>query len=54
MQSVSLLGSDEEVKWEITPQGLAITPPANLGNSQHAWSFEIVTDQEQHTPNVIF
>ena len=51
--SVSLLGSSAEVKWEITPKGLAITPPADLGNSQHAWSFEIVTDRQQHVPKVI-
>jgi len=53
VQSVSLLGSSAEVKWEISPQGLVITPPADLGNSQHAWSFEIVTDQPRHVPNVI-
>ncbi|MDA3924462.1 MAG: hypothetical protein PF904_07175 [Kiritimatiellae bacterium] len=32
--------------WEMTPTGLRITPPADLGASQHAWSFEIVTDRE--------
>jgi len=53
VKSVSLLGSSAEVKWEVTPEGLAITPPADLGNSQYAWSFEIVTDQQQHVPNVI-
>ena len=51
--SVALLGSDADVRWEMTPAGLQITPPADLGKSQHAWSFEIVTDREQHHPNVI-
>ncbi|HAY99536.1 MAG TPA: hypothetical protein DCY38_01945, partial [Opitutae bacterium] len=32
---------------------LQITPPTNLGTSQYAWSFEIVTDAAQHTPNVM-
>ena len=36
----------------MTSKGLAITPPKDLGASQHAWSFEIVTDTEQHQPNV--
>ena len=53
VKSVKLLGSAAEVKWEITPQGLAITPPADLGNSQYAWAFEIVTNQQLHVPNVI-
>ena len=37
----------------MTPAGLQITPPAQLGESDYAWSFEIVTDQQQHSPNVI-
>ncbi|WPJ96255.1 alpha-L-fucosidase [Coraliomargarita algicola] len=53
VQSVRLLGSPAEVKWQLTPKGLVITPPANLGQSQHAWTFEIMTDREQHVPNVI-
>ncbi|MFG0288085.1 MAG: alpha-L-fucosidase [Rhodopirellula sp. JB044] len=53
VKSVRLLGSDATVKSLMTPQGLQITPPADLGESEHAWSFEIVTDQDQHHPNVI-
>ena len=53
VKSVKLLGSPAEVSWQITPAGLQISPPAELGKSNYAWSFEIVTDQEQHTPNVI-
>jgi len=37
----------------MTEHGLRITPPVSLGQSQHAWSFEIQTDMEQHHPNVI-
>ena len=53
VKSVKLLGSPGDVQWQMTPAGLHITPPAQLGESNYAWSFEIVTDQEQHTPNVI-
>ena len=53
MTSVALLGSAADVSWKMTPAGLQITPPADLGKSQHAWSFEIVTDHEQHHSNVI-
>ena len=53
VKSVKLLGSPAEVSWQITPAGLQISPPAELGKSNYAWSFEIVTDQEQHSPNVI-
>ncbi|CAA6690026.1 MULTISPECIES: alpha-L-fucosidase [unclassified Lentimonas] len=53
VKSVRLLGSDAEVAHEMTPQGLRISPPTDLGNSQYAWSFEIVTDEEQHHPNVV-
>jgi len=53
VKSVSLLGSDAQVDWKMTDQGLKITPPSDLGASQHAWSFKIVTDQEQHSPNAI-
>ena len=53
VESVRLLGSDSAVHWAMTPQGLKIIPPSGTGRSQHAWAFEIVTDQEQHVPNVI-
>ena len=53
VKSVKLLGSDSDVSWDMTPAGLQITPPADVGASRYAWSFEIVTDQEQHTPNAI-
>ena len=51
--SVRLLGTDSAVNWVMTPQGLRIVPPPKTGRSQHAWAFEIVTDQQQHVPNVI-
>lgn len=51
--SVRLLGSSAAVSSQMTPQGLKITPPADLGQSDHAWSFEIETDRKQHNPNVI-
>ncbi|MGJ8638723.1 MAG: alpha-L-fucosidase [Opitutaceae bacterium] len=50
---VRLLGSDAEVNWQLTPQGLRINPPKNLGSSEYAWSFEIQTKTVQHHPNVI-
>ena len=53
VKSVKLLGSLGDVQWQMTAAGLHITPPAQLGESNYAWSFEIVTDQEQHSPNVI-
>lgn len=53
VKSVRLLGSDSQVSSRMTLQGLEITPPADLGMSEHAWSFEIVTDENQHHPNVI-
>ncbi len=53
IQGVRLLGSVADVAWTMTSAGLRITPPADLGGSQYAWSFEIVTDAEQHHPNVI-
>ena len=49
--SVRLLGSDAKIEWEMTEAGLQITPPKDLGPSQYAWSFEILTDAEQHHPN---
>ena len=53
VKSVKLLGSSAEVKWEMTSKGLKVSPPEDLGTSQHAWSFEIVTDRQQHHANVI-
>ncbi|TWU32496.1 alpha-L-fucosidase [Novipirellula artificiosorum] len=53
IESVRLLGSDANVSSQMTQQGLEITPPADLGQSDHAWTFEIVTDEDQHHPNVI-
>ncbi|RTE55597.1 alpha-L-fucosidase [Arenibacter aquaticus] len=53
VESVKLLGSEAVVKWSMTPAGLKIFPPADLGKSEHAWSFEIATTSEQHAPNVI-
>jgi alpha-L-fucosidase len=53
VKSVRLLGSDATIRWTMTSQGLQITPPADLGASQYAWSFEIVTTEEQHHSNVI-
>ena len=50
VESVRLLGSNGKVEWAIDENGLRITPPADLGASQHAWAFEILTDKEQHTP----
>jgi alpha-L-fucosidase len=51
--SVRLLGSDAKVSWGMTPSGLRITPPNDLGESMFAWSFEIVSDADQHQPSVI-
>ncbi|MCM2369585.1 alpha-L-fucosidase [Aporhodopirellula aestuarii] len=51
VQSVKLLGSSDEVTWTMTDAGLRITPPADLGSGEYAWSFEIVTTEEQHHPN---
>lgn len=53
VKSVKLLGSEANVEWNMSSEGLVITPPANLGQSQHAWTFEILTSSEQHTPNAI-
>jgi alpha-L-fucosidase len=51
VKSVKLLGSGDRVRWEMTPNGLNITPPKDLGASRFAWAFEIRTDREQHHPN---
>ncbi|MDB2685835.1 alpha-L-fucosidase [Mariniblastus sp.] len=53
VKSVRLLGSDAEVDWSMTDSGLKITPPEDLGQSEHAWSFEIVTTTDQHVPKTI-
>lgn len=53
VKSVRLLGAHATVRSAMTPQGLEITPPSDLGESDYAWSFEIVTDETQHHPNVI-
>lgn len=53
VKSVQLLGSRASVVWAMTPAGLQITPPADWGSGQHAWSFEIVTTDEQHQPNAM-
>ena len=53
VKSVNLLGSRADVDWEMTPEGLRITPPEDLGSSKYAWSFKIATDQEQHNPDML-
>ena len=53
IEDVRLLGSDSSITWEMSEQGIQITPPTDLGSSQYAWSFEIQTNEEQHHPNVI-
>ena len=53
VKTVSLLGSQEAVDWEITANGLKIMPPANLGTTAHAWSFKIETDSDQFVPSAI-
>lgn len=53
IQAIQLLGSDAKVTWRMTPQGVRIFPPSDLGPSQYAWSFELVTTEQQHHPNVI-
>lgn len=53
VKSVKLLGSDAEINWRITSEGLEIIPPVILGKSMYAWSFEIETNREQHAPKAI-
>ena len=48
IQSVRLLGSDAKVDWKISDKGLRIVPPTDLGDSKFAWSFEIITQEEQY------
>ena len=51
VSAVKLLGSSAQVEWTMTDDGLRIVPPGDLGASKHAWSFEIVTVNEQHSAN---
>jgi alpha-L-fucosidase len=53
IKSVELIGASAIVLWEITAEGLQILPPNNLGKSKYAWSFKILTDSNQHAPNII-
>ena len=53
VNSVRLLGSESTVDWAIEKGGLRITPPSDLGKSQYVWSFEIVTNSQQHQPKAI-
>ncbi|WP_211259715.1 hypothetical protein [Pseudalgibacter alginicilyticus] len=41
------------MEWNITSKGLEIIPPSNLGKSIYAWTFKIITDSNQHTPNAL-
>ena len=47
--SISLLGSDERIKWEKTAKGVVITPPRNGVFDDASWPviFKIKTDQEE-------
>lgn len=54
VQGVRLLGSGAAVNWTLTEEGLHIVPPAELGKSMFAWAYEIVTDEEQHTPTGVW
>tara|TARA_R110002072_G_scaffold302615_1_gene486848 strand:- start:136244 stop:137794 length:1551 start_codon:yes stop_codon:yes gene_type:complete len=55
VRSVQLLGHPypAAVDWSIGPDGLHIKPPRNSGKSEYAWVFRIVTNRDQHMPNVI-
>jgi len=53
VKSVRLLGSKSKVDWSVGVDGLRITPPSDAGESQFAWSFEIVTNSPQHQPKAI-
>lgn len=54
VKSVRLIGSDASVEWSLTDAGLQIVPPGDLGESVFAWSYEIITDREQHTPTGVW
>lgn len=53
IKGIRLLGSDAKIVWQMTSQGVRITPPSVLGKSEYAWSFEIVTDHEQYNSQAI-
>jgi alpha-L-fucosidase len=53
VKSVALLGSTAKIDWSMSPEGLVIRPPADFGESQFAWSFEINTNSIQHASNAI-
>lgn len=53
VNAIELLGSNAEIVWAITPEGLEIIPPTNLGKSQYAWSFMIETNTNQHTTSAM-
>lgn len=53
VKSINLLGTNAQVSWRITAEGLEIIPPTDLGKSEYAWSFEVETNTEQHTPSVM-
>ncbi|QDV41168.1 Alpha-L-fucosidase [Stieleria neptunia] len=53
VNSVRLIGSKSAVDWSIGTEGLRITPPSEVGTSQYAWAFEIVTNAPQHQPAAI-
>ena len=53
IKSVKLLGSDSAIDFTMTAEGLNIVPPSDIGSSQYAWTFEIVTDLELHVPNAV-
>lgn len=51
--AVKLLGSAAKIDWHMSPEGLVISPPAQLGKSQFAWAFEIRTNSLQDAPNAM-
>lgn len=53
IDSVKLLGSNAIVEWEKSTDGIKITPPSDLGESQHAWSFEIHMSTDPSHPTLI-
>ncbi|WP_218939731.1 alpha-L-fucosidase [Lutibacter citreus] len=53
IKSVQLIGSKEKISWKMLEEGLRILPPENLGKSEYAWSFKILTSSNQFHPNAI-
>ncbi|MDF9799261.1 alpha-L-fucosidase [Catalinimonas alkaloidigena] len=53
VQSVRLLGSNAAIDWRMSPEGLVIKPPADLGKSRLAWAFEIKTSTKQYSPDAM-